>query len=255
MNQGPTIAVVCAIYNEEFLLGQFLDYYSKQVDRIFLIDNHSTDRSIEIASRYPMVDLSFYDSGGKFDDAALYEAKVTRKNACAGLYDYVIIVDCDEFIIPKSGDSIKRSIMELPVEGAYATHGFNMWKHPSEAAYNPEIPLFKQRQWGVESPAYSKPVIVGPRFPGNYCMGFHYFENYPQAFRDMGGASFFLLHYRGVEEDVFVKRCLSISTRLSSNTLSKGYSSQYHHRGEKDFREEFRRESNHPHRVKIPIWR
>lgn len=250
------LAVVCAIYNEAFLLGQFLNYYSRQVDKIFLIDNESTDGSPRFAARHPKVELSSYSSGGQFDDAALYEAKVTQKNRCLGKFDYVLIVDCDEFVVPKNGGSIKQAIAGLVPAGAYSTHGFNMWKQPQEAPYDSSVPLFKQRQWGVESPAYSKPIIVAPGFPGSYCMGFHYFENLQDPrFKDMGGAAFYLLHYRGIEEEIFVKRCMGIASRISNRTISSGYSSQYHHKKESDFRVEFARESSHPHRVRLPIWK
>ena len=62
------VAVICAIYNEEILLPQFLDYYSPQVDTVFLIDNESTDRSRFIACSYPNVVVSSYSSDGKFSD-------------------------------------------------------------------------------------------------------------------------------------------------------------------------------------------
>ena len=47
------VAVIWAVYSEEVLLPQFLDYYSPEIDTVFILDNGSTDRSPSIAWGYP----------------------------------------------------------------------------------------------------------------------------------------------------------------------------------------------------------
>ncbi len=51
------ISVVVPVYNEETYIGACLDALMKQVvlpDEIIVVDNNSTDRTVEIAKRYPI---------------------------------------------------------------------------------------------------------------------------------------------------------------------------------------------------------
>ena len=54
----PSVSVVIPVYNESRRLARCLDALSRQTrapDEIIVVDNNSTDDSVEIARRYPLV--------------------------------------------------------------------------------------------------------------------------------------------------------------------------------------------------------
>jgi len=255
------VAVICAIYNEEILLPQFLDYYSPQVDTVFLVDNESTDRSRFIACSYPNVVVSSYSSDGKFSDAALSEAYDRKRKECAGKFDFVILADCDEFVVPKSGLSIVDELERAQPNQSmglmhefFWTHGWNMWPRPGEGAYNPGRPLLEQRTTGIESRTYSKPCIIRPESLLEYEHGRHSFRGKdswkPEKFDD---ARFYFLHYIGFDEEIYAKRGMERTTRFSEFNIKNKTSVQYLDKTEESYRETFRANSSDPKLVEVPF--
>lgn len=56
-------------YNEEKILPFILDYYLSFCSKIFLFDNLSNDRTLEIARGYPEVKVIPFDTFGKKDNS------------------------------------------------------------------------------------------------------------------------------------------------------------------------------------------
>lgn len=85
-------------YNEEDILPFTLDYYSQHCDKIYLLDNQSTDKSVEIASRYPKVQILSWSSNNTFDEIIQTTIRNTAYKMSRGIADWVIVCDCDEFL-------------------------------------------------------------------------------------------------------------------------------------------------------------
>lgn len=83
------------MWNEEFMLPLFLEHYEKYADRIFIIDDHSTDATKWIAQAHPKVTYLEYEHNGlnedEFNDT--FEKLVKKYPS-----DWAICVDGDEFI-------------------------------------------------------------------------------------------------------------------------------------------------------------
>jgi hypothetical protein len=255
------LAVICSIYNEEVLLPQFLNHYSPQVDTVFLLDNESTDRSRLLACGYPNVVVSTYSSGGQFSDVALSEAYSRKRRECVGQYDYVIIADCDEFIVPKRGASLREAIeLAQPNEALglcaefFWTHGWNMWPKPGEPPYDPARPLLSQRTTGIASSMYSKPCIIRPESRLGYEHGRHDLKGRvswkPSTFE---ASQFYLLHYIGFDEAMFVRRGMERTARFAQINVDLGTSVQYRNKTEALFLETFRMNSSDPALVTVPF--
>lgn len=90
-----TIHVYTIVYNEEFMLPHFLKHYSQFADRIFVIDDHSTDLTAEIAKAHPMVTYSEYPFEGLNEDEFNDTFESFYKTYPS---DWAVVVDCDEFI-------------------------------------------------------------------------------------------------------------------------------------------------------------
>jgi hypothetical protein len=58
------LAVVCIAHDEEELIGPFLDHYlGHGADAVFVVDNDSTDSTVELARRRPKVKVERLESG------------------------------------------------------------------------------------------------------------------------------------------------------------------------------------------------
>lgn len=223
------IAVITTAYNDEAFLPQFLRHYG-DVDRIFAFDNESTDRTAEILRQCPAVNLSSYRTGDRFDqlrkDAVINEAIV----ACRGTYDYVVVVDVDEFVVPKGGGSIRATLERNP-RPVYGTAGYNMFSYPDDAPYDAGRPLPEQRRRGIPNDHYSKPIIHRPDIPLRFAIGRHYIEGIPTPQVDpRDKALFLLLHYRGFDEALYRRRCLEKRDRNEPN-----FHSYFDGKSEEDF--------------------
>jgi len=88
------IETFAVCYNEEKMLPYFLRHYL-QYGSVTIFDNHSTDRSVEIAQTMGAVVIE-YDSDNKFrEDTLIHLKNICWKESEA---DWVIIVDIDEFV-------------------------------------------------------------------------------------------------------------------------------------------------------------
>ena len=254
------LAVICAVYNEELLLPRFLDYYSPQVDQIFLLDNESTDGGRSIAGRYSNVAISTYSSGGKFNDGALSLAYDKKRRECAAEYDFVILADCDEFIVPKGGLSIRDAIQRVLLDESdgthrefFWTHGFNMWAAPGDSPYDHGRPPWAQRHSGIESEVYSKPCVIRPGSSLQYVHGRHNFVGKDSwKASAIRSAPFYLLHYIGIDEEFFVKRSMDRTARFSEDNVRLKTSSQYAGKVEADYRGLFKASSVDPKLAPVP---
>jgi len=255
------LAVICAVYNEEVLLPQFLDYYAPQVDAIFLLDNESTDRTPLIARCCPNVIVSRYTSEGQFSDLALSDAYNRKRRECAGRYDYVIIVDCDEFVVPKYAPTIREAIISaqpppqdhLGVEFLW-TEGWNMWASRDSAPYDPSRSLLDQRDTGISSLMYSKPCIIQPGSLLRYEHGRHNFVGLlGEKPANMQSAGFHLLHYIGFDLDEFVRRGEERTSRFAKVNVLMGTSGQYLRKTNEDYRSRFLENQASEQLVRVPF--
>ena len=87
--------VYTIVWNEEFMLPHFLDHYENVADRIFIIDDHSTDKTAEIAQAHPKVQYFEYGFDGLDEDEFNDTFESFYKTFSRG---WVAVVDCDEFI-------------------------------------------------------------------------------------------------------------------------------------------------------------
>lgn len=253
----PTVAVICLVYNEELLLPHFLDWYSSQVDAIYIIDNQSTDRSREIAGQYKKVILSTYETGGYNDIEAARQALIRARASFVGKYSHVMFPDCDEFIISKKGRTIKEEIQAARMPEVMGTEGYNMWPKAGEPSYDPKVSLFKQFTWGIYNRTWtSKPVIIKPESPLKFIAGNHSFlkqDELNKRLKDAKLSKFYLLHYAALSEDMYVARRMTRVQRLAPDSRAAGVARHYYDKTEKDFSLEFRNASSSQKMVKLDI--
>jgi Glycosyl transferase family 2 len=109
----PVIHLYCLCWNEERMLPFFFRHYDPLVDRYFVFDHGSTDRSIELLTRHPKVTVESFQTVGHSvinEAPAFYEAVWHRSRSEA---DWVLIVNIDELLHHPNGRRyFKRSIRD-----------------------------------------------------------------------------------------------------------------------------------------------
>ena len=106
------LAAVAIMKNEGHYLKEWLDYHLLAgVDHFFIYDNGSTDNQAEIAAPYVKAGLVDYISapGDVMQMATFNEAVRDFKFLCR----YMTFIDSDEFIFPKTNQSIVAVVDEI----------------------------------------------------------------------------------------------------------------------------------------------
>ncbi|MGH9335877.1 MAG: glycosyltransferase, partial [Vicinamibacteria bacterium] len=97
----PRIIALLATYNEERFIEGCLSHLTQQGIEVYLIDNESTDRTIDIAQRFVgagLIDVETFPRGGVYPWVALLERKA--EVAATLEADWFLHVDADEIRLP-----------------------------------------------------------------------------------------------------------------------------------------------------------
>ena len=94
----PIIHCYFLCYNEENILPHLLRYYSDFCEKVFIMDNMSTDNSHEIIKTFEKAEIIPYNSNNELRDDVYLMLKNNLWKKSRGVADYVIVGDADEFI-------------------------------------------------------------------------------------------------------------------------------------------------------------
>ncbi len=115
------VIALLATYNEERFLRACLEHLVQQGIEVYLIDNESTDRTVEIAQRYRgcgLVDLETMPRYGVYSWRPILERK--EQLAATLDADWFIHLDADEIRLPPdSGTTLAQALVEAD------RHGYN----------------------------------------------------------------------------------------------------------------------------------
>lgn len=121
----PVIHAYFLCYNEANLLPHLLDHYLNFCEKVFIIDNMSTDESVEIINSYENTEVIPYDTNGELRDDVYIKIKNDVWKQSRGIADYVIVGDADEFLYHKN---IERFLTESFNKGVtiFKPEGYHM---------------------------------------------------------------------------------------------------------------------------------
>jgi hypothetical protein len=166
------IVLITVGWNESKILPMFLNYYSPQVDKIIYYDNQSTDDSINIINHYTNkegmceIEIINFDTDNEIKDDLLLDLKNSEWKKYKNKYDWVIIVDVDEFIVPFHNVPLREFLATQNNYGAIQSIGYQMFG----SEYN-----FKEIKRGAKHEQYDKVCCwnLGLLLEINYCHGSH----------------------------------------------------------------------------------
>lgn len=214
-------------FNESRIIKHVLDYYSEFCEKIFVLDNFSTDNSASVAMGYEKVDVIKWSSKNKFDDRYNVFLKETLPKQFSEGVDWVITADMDELIYHPNLvgllESFKKRGVTVP-----KVQGFNMVSldEPDE-----EKPLIQSIRTGYRYDVFDKPIIFSPDFNMKFSAGCHpkgpgYKAMISNASYSTSERPVYLLHYKYIGTRHFDTAKVS-ALRLSDDNIKKGWGQHY----------------------------
>lgn len=195
------IHVFSIMRDEEAILPYFLRHYSAFADKIFVLDDHSIDRTVEIAKAHDKVELvDFNYEGGLNEDEHTLAFVEAYKKYSRGIADWVICVDADEFIYHKDIKSVFEAQRERGRQVLKA-RGYNMFS----ASYpKTDKQLYEVCNMGLRNTLYDKQVIFDPSLDISFTSGRHK-AILPEGI-NFYSCKLVLLHYRYLDKESTLNR-------------------------------------------------
>lgn len=221
----PIVHYYAVCWNEEQMLPFVFDYYGKFVDRFFIYDNYSSDRTKEIVAAAPNATLIPFGEEGQFDDSANQKVKNSAWKKSRGRADFVVVCDMDEFLyhpdVPKVLADMQKQHISLP-----RTRGFEMY---SETFPDHRDGLLTDLvRNGIRGEWYDKFLVFDPYriVEINYAEGAHELD--PIGFVHYSeNEKFKVLHYKNIGIDYVLSRYRMLRERLSSFNLENNLGTHY----------------------------
>lgn len=141
-----SVIAILATYNEERFIAGCLEHLIGQGVEVHLIDNASTDRTVEIAERYlkrGVVGIENLPRQGVFD----LQVQLERKEQLAATLeaDWFIHVDTDEIRLPpRSNRTLAQAFAEVEARGYNAVNFLEFAFVPTREAPDHDHPHFQR---------------------------------------------------------------------------------------------------------------
>lgn len=130
MKKALTLSVIIPAYNEEGYLDRCLQSLASQTTlpyEVIVVDNNSTDRTAEIADRYPFVTLVHEQAQG------LYYARQTGMHVASG--DVLCRIDADTVVDPGWIESISNAFQDKSVDALTGPVGYHDFVLPQTSQW------------------------------------------------------------------------------------------------------------------------
>ena len=208
--------------NDEYFLPYFLRHYTTFADRIFLFDDRSQDKTVEIAKANDKVSVCSvnWPEGGwtDYNDSLLWLDAYKRYSR--DIADWVIIVDSDEIVY-------HANILDVLTK--HKDHGEKLLKTRGFAMFSEELPttegqIYEQCNTGIRVKEFDKPIIFNPSIDVFFRPGRHYvyYERYNPGewWIPRKHCGIKLLHYKYLSKEFCVRRTYNYSTKKEAEKRS-----------------------------------
>lgn len=207
-------------YNEEKILPHLLNYYLKFCSKVTILDNESTDSSVDIVNSYPNTEVISWNSNNEIRDDLYLQIKNNVWKRSRGKCDYVIVGDADEFIYH---EDMTKFLNTAKVNGVtiFKPIGYHMIAD-EEYVLNESSNILSEVTLGIRGQSNDKLMIFDPNLDEiNYSPGCHTAS--PQGvvkfYTSPGDLK--MLHYKYLGLQDFIPKHLMRGKRLSA--FNKSY--------------------------------
>jgi hypothetical protein len=221
------VAIVC-MWNEAVFIPFFLKHYWF-VDTIFVLLGKGDDNSEERLRADSRVMIRPLDMPNGFDDGLKIDAMNNTLAECRklGVYDWVLMLDADEFIFPPGdpGCAIFKQALSRVGRQYNAVNCYlrNVYRHTTDIDLDPTLPgpVVHQRRHGSLKiiPGYVKPNVARIRDVIRFGPGHHTVE--PN--RVSRSLRFFGAHWQNADQFAIRRRVDYRMKRLSEHEIKRGW--------------------------------
>lgn len=210
------VHVYTITYNEEVMLPQFVEFYRERFPgcEITVFDNESTDSTPDIARQNNCEVISWHSGNTIRDDLYLQIKNNCWKDSNS---EWVIIVDCDEFV------NITSDYLDLVDFNVIKTQGWEMIGDDSLDT--------KTIDCGTRSPGYDKICVFKPSVVKDikYEAGAHNAHIEPTGSETIvfNSTDIKLWHYKWLTEEYTINRYQMFNNRLSDINKRNGWAIHY----------------------------
>jgi len=225
MHPAPLIDVYTICWNEQRMLPYFLRHYGQFARRIVVSDDGSTDSTVQIARSHPLTEVRPSGLAREFDgEAERLALREQQWRESRGRADWVVVVDCDEFLWhPDLVDYLRdcrRRGVTVP-----RTLGYEMVANhfPSTGAQ-----IYDEIRNGVRANHMDKLVIFDPGAVDsmNYAVGRHHAQPAGRIAFD-SDPGLLLLHYKHLGAKYVLPRYRELEGRRTVEDRWMGWSAHY----------------------------
>lgn len=241
----------CLCYNEEFIIPWIVQYWEKirkdGIDlHVYVWDNYSTDKSVEMLSKYDWITVNYFKTEGQDDIRQAMIKNTVWKNS-KGKADFVCVTDFDEIIW---SNDLKSELQKMK-DGGYNVLGTQWFafcgdKIPeySEDKYLHQLVKRGYRQEINHMPEYKdfgKFMIIDPNKIDDmhWSVGNHICNPSPEIKLYISYKIVAFHVNKGLSEDYFVGKRKIMGANLSKTNRQYNMCYEYNFPEEKS-REEYR---------------
>jgi len=228
LDQGlvrPRVHVHATCWNEERMLPFFLRHYEPLAERIFIYDDGSTDRSLEILQQCPKVTMEPIQSAGDSYVEALQQLYNSCWKRSRGAADWVIVCNVDEHFHHPTGLANYLAACQQTGVTIIPSHGYQMvsLRFPPAGAQ-----LSQTVRRGKSSSEHRKTVIFSPDAieATNFGVGRHVTTPLGRVVLPET-CEICLLHYKYLGFPYLRDRTAELESRRRPRDRAQGYGFQY----------------------------
>ena len=194
------------MHNEALIIPYWLRHYEPLVDRIFVWDDESTDKTVELLTQCPKVTILPEKVKGNWDAYWVKELFPLYEKYSMGKADWVIVADGDEFIYHPSFREVMQAELDVGTDVIECT-GFAMIANefPTPNDY-PGKQLIELVKFGLPDGLESKWTIHTANKSIRFAKGRHGPVHNRRAFVRNRNTGIKLFHYRYFGDGYYANR-------------------------------------------------
>lgn len=219
------VYVLC--YNEDKIIKFALDYFSQFATNVYVLDNESTDNSIELLKKEKRfnVEIINYESNNELNDSIYLDLKNNIWKRSIGKCDFVVICDMDEMLFSPNIMNELRYMKENDKTICFPNI-YNMISN-TFPEYNSKL-LHTIVKNGVYNPEFGKKILFNPNLINeiNYTPGCHSC-NPSGVVNYYDRNNIYLFHFKLLSIDYVLDRKNMYANRMSKINKENGWGFQY----------------------------
>lgn len=171
------ICLITMARNDNFFLEKWMGFYGPQIgyENIFIyLDGLDSDVPSGPSGKVNIIPVE--KIAGIIDQAEPGRLAFLSDRAAEHLKDYDIVIGCDadEYLVvdPELGMNLGEYLSSIRIGTSVSGLGLDVAQNENvEGAYDPSLPILKQRHYAILNPDYTKPCVITK--PVRWGVGFH----------------------------------------------------------------------------------